>query len=459
MYKYKILDYLQYNKYNLGMGTVIQKDAFDEIAFDGIKSASKVEALCQAEDRTDVVQDVFSALYKTRPEIDAAAPKVQRELMQQLLSMNEYQQLHASTQLDEIASAFGILQLAPNLITQMKEIQNKAEEKQKQTGQEPSLEEVLGQDGLSKLRQSLRAGMEEAQEDAENWEDIRRSFGIEQGELQQVPFEERFNLAERLKNSDKLKKITDMAGRFKNVVNSASAKVPTHGADEIVDIGQGSDISRIIPSEAVKLLKTPKLFYRDMLESKLLVYNMQGVEELGKGPIIFALDHSASMEGMRECWGKAFALAMMGLAEKQKRSFGYVAFDNRILMQKFFPRNNPPSIKDKVQIASLASTGGTNFFAPLLEAFEMRRKDPDLKPADIVFVTDGEYEWTPEQLEQVLKLKKETGVRVYGVAINDRMHGSGAMGKALESFCDQISVVNSLGEISTISDVIVKTAG
>ena len=437
------------------MGTIL-KDAFDEIAFDGIRSASKIEELC-GEKNSDLVQDVFSSLYKMRPELDETADRVQQGVMKQLLGLNEYQQLHAQTQLDEIGSAFGVLKLAPNVLKQVEELQKKAQENQKKSGQQPSFEEMMGQDGLSKLRQSLRSSLEEAQKDAEDWEDIRHSFGINQGELQRVPFEERLSLAERLKNSKKLQKITDMAGRFKNVVNSASAKVPTHGADEIVDIGQGSDISRIIPSEAVKLRKTPKVFYRDMLENKLLVYNMQGVEELGKGPIIFALDHSGSMEGMRECWGKAFALAMMALAEKQKRSFGYIAFDSRIMLQKFFPRSSAPSIQDKVEIASLGANGGTNFFVPLMEAFEIRKKDPDLKPADIVFVTDGEYEWTPEQLQQVLALKKETGVRVYGVAINDQL--SGSIGKTLEAFCDQISVVNSLGEISSVSEVIVKTAG
>lgn len=440
------------------MGTSIVKDAFDEIAFDTVKAAAKVQELCGTDDaQSGLVQDVFSSLYKTRPEVDEASDKIQQGVMKQLLGLNEYQQLHAQTQLDEIGSAFGVLKLAPNVIQQIQEIEKSQKNQNNQNQQNQSFEEMMGQDGLSKIRQALRNSIEEAQEEADEWEDMKRSFGVNDAELQKVPFQDRMDLAEKMKDSKKLQRITEMAGRFKNLVNSASATVPTHGMDEIVDIGQGSDISRIIPSEAIKLLKTPKLFYKDMLENKLLIYNMQGVEELGKGPIIFVLDHSGSMEGPRECWGRALALAMMSLAEKQKRAFGYVAFNNRVVSRKFFPRNNPPSLESKVEIASLNSDGGTNFYDPMMVAFEMRKKDPDLKPADIVFVTDGEYEWDSEKLQEVLNLKKETGVRIYGIAINDGRDGSS--GKQIENFCDHVSVVNSLGEITTVSDVIVKTAG
>jgi uncharacterized protein with von Willebrand factor type A (vWA) domain len=282
------------------------------------------------------------------------------------------------------------------------------------------------------------------------------SWGWEQGEMQRVAFDKRFQLADKMMASKKFQKIADLAGRFKNIVNGSSATVPTHGMDEIVDIGQGDDIARIVPSEALKLRRTPKLFFKDMVEGKLLVYNMKGVEPMGKGPIIMCMDMSGSMEGTRECWAKAVVLALMALAEKQNRAFGIIVFESRVTTRKFFPKGMKPSLEDKIDIANIGASGGTDFYPPLKAAFEMRGKDLDLKPADIVFVTDDEFQMSPEREKEILKLKKETEVRIFGMAINESYPGSS--GKTLEAFCDQIAVVNSLGEIQQVKDMIINAA-
>jgi uncharacterized protein with von Willebrand factor type A (vWA) domain len=86
--------------------------------------------------------------------------------------------------------------------------------------------------------------------------------------------------------------------------------------------------------------------------------------------------------------------------------------------------------------------------------FIQRLMDPEFKPADIVFITDGECQLKTEQLEQVLKLKKDTNTRIYSMAIATGYGGS--KGTSLEPFSDQISIVNSEGDVESVRGVVSK---
>jgi uncharacterized protein with von Willebrand factor type A (vWA) domain len=261
-------------------------------------------------------------------------------------------------------------------------------------------------------------------------------------------------LAEKLLKTPKLASVAELVCRFKNVVNAAKAIIPRHGNDELVDVGPGRNLEHMLPTEMIKLKRSPKSFYRDLLEGKCLVYNLRGVDNLGRGPLILLEDHSYSMKGARSEWAKAVSIAMMHLAEKQKRAFGYSAFNTEVKYRRFFARGMSVPIQDKIAIASLDVDGGTDFYKPLKAAFEMRQKDKDLKPADIVLITDGEYRFSDAQLKEILRLKEETSVRIFGVAINDHINGDGTDGDDLEAFCDEIAVVNSLGEIQTVREMV-----
>jgi uncharacterized protein with von Willebrand factor type A (vWA) domain len=107
-------------------------------------------------------------------------------------------------------------------------------------------------------------------------------------------------------------------------------------------------------------------------------------------------------------------------------------------------------------MASVGVAGGTDFFKALITAFDMRSKEPDLKPCDIVLITDGEYEFTYGQLEHILMMKKETQVRIYGIAIAGGYDSS--LGDGLKGLCDQISVVNYMGQIEVLKDLVNKAA-
>ena len=198
---------------------------------------------------------------------------------------------------------------------------------------------------------------------------------------------------------------------------------------------------------------TPELFYKDYLEGNLQVYNLKGVENLGKGPIIVAFDISGSMQGSREAWAKAVTIGLMTYASKQRRSFGWLCFDTEVKDRGFFPSSTPATLEDKLHVAKIGTAGGTDFQTPLEAAMKIRDQEPEMKSADIVFVTDGACNLPPKFLQKFNEWKKETGTRVFGVGITDGSHREKAEMSTVEVFSDQICQVNNLGEISHLQAI------
>ena len=442
--------------------TVVKKDGLDEVCFEMVRDQSKLKTLCEDGVTAGLVQDVFTSFFTHDPKVTEESEPVQSGIVQQFMDLPEFKQVRASTEGDDLASAIGSLQFAPDLVVAYKRAKEEFEKQQKEAEEQgkpgpKNLKDALSDKDQTLLRQALRRGLESAQEQADKFQDMAKAWGVDKGELKEVPFAERFKMADQMLKSSKIKKIADLAGRFKNIVQSAAATVPVHGVDEIVDIGQGNDLGRLVPSELIKLIESPELFMMDYLEGKLMVYNMRGNEDLGQGPIIACLDISGSMEGQREEWSKAVVLSLMALAQKQKRSFGFIAFNTGIAEQKFWPKTKPASLKEKMAVASISSTGGTDFYAPLMGAFKMRMSDPTLRPADFIFITDGECGMQDSQQQQIKDLKAETNVRIYSIAINDGGYGE-TSGSTLKAFSDQIAVVNNLGDIDIVKNLVVKTA-
>lgn len=443
-----------------GALNAIDKDLFDEMAFEDVSHAKKIAEISdQGKEEAALVEDVFNSFYKMDPKLAEEAPMVQKGLLDQMMQLQEFADLRASTQMDQMSAALGSVQFAPELIVKYKELKKKMEERQKEAqkkGQQgpQSLQEGLSEDEMSSLRQGLRQGLQQAQEKADDYNDTMNGWGVDPGDLQQMPVGDRMQLAERMSKTSKLKNIAELAGRFKNIVNSVTTTSFTHGYDEIVDITMGRDISRVIPSEFAKMKANKTAFFADLLEGKLLQYNLKGVESLGKGPIIVTHDKSGSMGGARDEWATAVTLSLMNLAGKQKRGFGYVAFDTRIMFQNYWPKEQPATLDEKLKVAGIATAGGTNFFVPIKAAFDMRAKEPSLKPADLVFITDGDCGISPEQVAQIKKWREETEVRIYCILIGSGGYGVEHYMAQLEEYCDTVVVLDETGSIDDVKNLL-----
>lgn len=435
------------SKKTLKTNQVVVKDAFDRLAFDGISEATSLTESVQAD--RDAVEDTFSSFYKINVATEGKGQR--KELVDQMLSLPEYQSLHQSTQLDDVASALAAAHFSQTLIEQLQKIEKKREEQGKDEG--ASLEDILGEQGMGALRSELRRALEESEEISEDWKDTKAGWGITPGELSDMSGEDRMDLASKLMSDKKLQKLAALFGRFRNIVTAAASQVYSHGTDEIVDITVGNDLSNLLPQELLKLKVNPTQFYREYLEGQLLCYNKRGQEPLGKGPIIVALDISASMAGWREEYARALTMALIQLATKEKRAFSVIFFDARVQDTRVWNKGDPISLQEKLELANRPSNGGgTDFVAPLSKAMEIRSKlNPELKPADLVFITDGDCRLPEEFASEFMFAKKQTDLRVYGLS----------MGKGYShnlTFCNQVYEIDNEGQIEEVKDLVRKAS-
>ena len=223
----------------------------------------------------------------------------------------------------------------------------------------------------------------------------------------------------QLRNSPRLKKIAQLAGRLERLASSKARSKVRPGVGEIHGVEIGDDIARLLPSELV-CLRHPKLklvLMSRILERRALTYGMTGREPMARGPIVILLDESSSMrEGGRDIWSKAVALALLSTATKQRRAWHLVAFSGEIHRELEIPVGRPDAATI-AQALDVRCQGGTDFDAPILRAAEIIKTSPTMKQADVVIITDGEDDLEPGTVEAAVALTKTEGVSWFVVGV------------------------------------------
>jgi uncharacterized protein with von Willebrand factor type A (vWA) domain len=249
-------------------------------------------------------------------------------------------------------------------------------------------------------------------------------------------------VAELIKDDERLKKIALLAGRFKRIVLSKQKAKIKHESDEIADIEQGGEISRLLPSELVKFL-SPRLrlsVIRDVVERKALQYSMTATEMLGRGPLVLCLDKSGSMMGDKDIWASAIALALLDMAHRHKRTFILLGFDHEVF-QKVVVRVGGQLPKDELCVAP---RGGTDIYEALDLALYAVEQKKIMHRADIILITDGESDTS--RAEEICERAQKMDVSILGIGI-------GVEPTAVEPWCGEAHVVTDMGGIDD------KTAG
>jgi uncharacterized protein with von Willebrand factor type A (vWA) domain len=203
----------------------------------------------------------------------------------------------------------------------------------------------------------------------------------------------------------------------------------------LIGVRESDDISAIVSSEAVLLSsdQTEDLFYLKFSEKKLLTYDYQPearsratalpgkVKERLKvqrrGPIILAVDTSASMKGEWEKDAKALALAIVRIAFGQHRSVHVISFSHATDSIVLTPTKKG-SLDKLIQFLSLSFHGGTDLAVALKEGLAML-EDPRFRKADMLFLTDGDANVLPRHQVIAMKAAREEGVRFYGLLVGN----------------------------------------
>lgn len=298
---------------------------------------------------------------------------------------------------------------------------------------------------------ALKQAAQQAAQDLQEEGELMSAFGVDDGELRKMNFEERRQLAQALRNN-RLAKFYKLLGQFKMVQQAESRRKVQHAADEVVGVKLGNNLQRIIPAEMLNVA-TPELeddFWLRWANHELLEYDLRGKEKLGQGPVIVVVDESGSMScedvagGSREAWSKALALALCDQARQKNRDFHYIGFSSsRQQWLQSFP-GGKTTIQGVLTMTEHFWGGGTHYESPLrqaLELIELAYDDKGKPKPDIVFITDDEYGSMDEDfMREWHRVKDKTDVRCFGVAL-----GCGYSG-ALAQVSDNVRSIAELVE-------------
>ena len=236
-----------------------------------------------------------------------------------------------------------------------------------------------------------------------------------------------------------------MVGRMKSHALALRKRTFERANEELYSVEQGGAIEHLLPQELVTL-RHPLLhrdFQRRLLENELLQYSLRGMEEKRKGPVVVCLDGSSSMAGDKELWSKAVTLTLLELTRRQRRPFRSICFSSRdtaLHVLDMTTRRGADVEPDKLMdLAEHFPGGGTDFETPLDAALECLKKSR-YKKGDIVFITDGECQVSPEWSERFLKEKDRLSFSLFSILIDV---GHSSVG-TLKEFSDRITTITQL---------------
>lgn len=296
------------------------------------------------------------------------------------------------------------------------------------------------------MRADLRAAAQQAAQEQEDEDQLMRAFGVDDGELKRMPFDERMGLAKRLKNN-RMAKFAKLIGQFKALQAAESRRKVKHAPDEVNNIVLGDDLTRLAPSEWINLAsdELEDDFWLRYVNRQILCFDLIGTERVGQGPIIVVCDESGSMEynqvqgGTAEAWSKALALALCEQARSKGRDFYYIGFASQRQQWTVKFAEGKAKLADVIDMTEHFFNGGTHFEKPLLDALEIVEgyDDKDGKKPDIVFITDDDYGSSDEEfMRKWNRTKDKYDLRCFGIAM-----GGAGTGGMLEAVSDNVRSV------------------
>jgi len=241
-----------------------------------------------------------------------------------------------------------------------------------------------------------------------------------------VTLSDKLLLATRLGQSHRLKQVAELCGRLTRIALQVQRSKVQHPPDEIVGITIGGDLSRMLPVE-LGLLSDPALedaWHLKHIDKRLMELEMIGSERQGRGPIIVALDSSASMSDhlgspvTKEAWSKAVALALLAIARKQRRDVAILHFSGSGQLNVFQFREGRATPSELIATTEWFYAGGTvydEWMAETLRLIDASRFDR----ADVVCLSDGEVSVSAALEGEWNRRRLARGMRCYSVLLGD----------------------------------------
>lgn len=385
----------------------------------------------------EILADAHAACYDLDPQLaECPTDPVRAKWYATLLDTPDYHALHAQTRMNSCMAEIGCKQVADQWATYYAELEPSERETIEGGGEESIASE------MKRLRSCSKA-VEDAASDVKEAGSAAAGLGMGSPgsplEGSQV-----LKLFQRIRNDADLRRIIDLAGRYRRVGQSKQRQKKIHGRDDLVGIEMSGDIARMIPAELAMLtieeLELDTL--RRIAERQVLSRQYRGIEPVAKGPIVICVDESGSMSGDRIENAKAIALSLGWVAKFQKRWCAFVGFaggteGTRLAM--------PPGKWDQdalIEWLTNFNGGGTILDVPLKTLPftywpEFVSQGLQRGKTDIVIITDAVVGCEDAMRDEFLKWKAAEHCKLHGIVIG---HDPGV----LEEVCDEVSCVSGL---------------
>jgi len=233
-------------------------------------------------------------------------------------------------------------------------------------------------------------------------------------------------LAQRLMHDEELKRFARIAGRIQRIGDRVQRSKVHDSGGEIVDVETGRDLSNLVPSEYINFAH-PSLemeFYRRWLDGQLLTWMKEDKEPEGEGPIVVCVDESISMEGLPILWAKAVALRLYNEACRRKQPCALIRFSTTTEVHRM--NGDATDHPQLLEFLSSYIYGGTDYGIALAAATD-QFAEADLKRADFVFISDGQFDITgiEAQVAEFREMLTRLDAKSLGVYIGTDPSGTG----------------------------------
>ncbi|MDR7664261.1 VWA domain-containing protein [Methanosarcina sp. Z-7115] len=230
------------------------------------------------------------------------------------------------------------------------------------------------------------------------------------------------------KNSD-LHEILEQVGRIELEYGSKKLNLSPYSKSEVHSITFSGDIQTLLPVEAVKL-RNPLLklkFYADMLEGKLLTYQLRGDNwnsdtsgKKRKGPVVALVDTSASMRGSPEILAKSVLLAVTKRMLKEGRDVKIILFSSKWQTFEIELTDKKRMGREFLEFLQFTFGGGTDFNTALRAGLKAMKNEKAFEGADLLFLTDGASELSERPLiREWNEIKTERKARIFSLIIGN----------------------------------------
>ena len=374
------------------------------------------------------VSDLLGAAFLHEPLLeDACSDPLRKQFVEELLSTPAYQSLHESTKLNGIASEIAACSFAEQfyLLAARVETSPKLPESK-------SLEfEIIF--SASKAARQATEGVQEL-------ESVTQAMGMGPGEPGSSDVNAIATTFKAARSNPALLRICSLAGRFRQLAQGLHKARSRDGFDEITGLEAGGDISRLIPSELMRMC-VPELeldFLRRFVEKQCLCREFEAEEKVGMGPVVLVVDESGSMVGSRNESAKAIALTLAWIARKQGRWCGLVAFSggsgHRVLA---LPPNKWNQVELYAWLESFIGMGSDQDL-PLKEmAGIFNEIGAPQGQSDLIYISDAQLKISQKKATEYNSWKASVKARLISLVLNTDPGD-------LSSISDEVHLISSL---------------